>query len=836
MDVDSTNLISYFDVTDDLFPWHNARVQEIEQRRAMLDDTLLYDIMLTLGGIRESDTLYPPIDVPGLHRLLNGISESTYDALKKDCLVYFLLKWYGDGRERKFQRDRLIPPQFAQLAEAYWCLDAAVNVPMAVSLLSDSRLNQDYSSKILQAISTAADIDPHPLIVRYIRTAKPLLTELDDLSLYLVALAHHSLFEAWQLQRSFTDLNLARSKLLKKMLEWCVSPNLKTTALTHLLAMPLTPFEESVLHSYASFPSMTVDSTESPSSLGLAALQNLACTRLIQTGQYADAIKLHRRFFSTAASNFTLSSAATKMVQQRKDMIEGLYSTLPSVERALLDAELRGTPMFKVATTTINVNNDDTDMSDSQTWEEIRAQDLSSRDVHMNGVISTTSPDVPRASGSTLSIPSTFSTAVPTLKDAHISSNSVAKVPSSFSLTSSAGPGNRESLASSRSGVPRFGGAPPILPISNGGGDSSITLSSSLGFGGIPSLSSSSTTHNLNSGINQPSGRKSLPFGSSNLDSLGGALGSALFSSSKRKPNASYTPPVINNSPLTNPFSVEDPKPELGGPYRRSTTGSHSPERPPSQNEKQIRTGDKQQQNPEARTMEVDDDGGGLDYPLFGSVEGSIPVRDNSKANDSAYNDNLRTSQKRPPGAFTDDEDEDMIEDVISQPPPPPQTRSRKSMATASSDAIANTSASAKSSTSISAASGSTSAQTSKSRGNKKPRQTISTTMASSKSKRRVPGGMFDEDDEDEDDRDALDKEIEEDQDQVASLTSATATRRTTRKTRSSVASALSNEESGPRRRSSRISMSGEGGSGGASSKRVTRKSTANTSGKKKQR
>ncbi|KAJ3783191.1 ELYS-like domain-containing protein [Lentinula aff. detonsa] len=148
----------------------------------MLDDTLLYDIMLTLGRIRESDTLYPPIDVPGLYRLLNGISESTYDALKKDCLVYFLLKWYGDGRERNLPRDRLIPPQFAQLAEAYWCLDAAVNVQMAVSLLFDSRLNQDYSSKSLHAISTAADIDPHPLIVRYIRSAEPLLTELNDLS------------------------------------------------------------------------------------------------------------------------------------------------------------------------------------------------------------------------------------------------------------------------------------------------------------------------------------------------------------------------------------------------------------------------------------------------------------------------------------------------------------------------------------------------------------------------------------------------------------------------------------------------------------------------------
>ncbi|KAF9067429.1 ELYS-like domain-containing protein [Rhodocollybia butyracea] len=253
MDVGTSNLLSYFE-TGDLFPWHDARASEIERRRALLDDTLIFDILLSLGKIRAPDTLYPPMDAAGLERLLDAIYESTYDKLKKDCLVYFLLKWHRDGREKRFQKDRHIPPQFAQLAEAYWCLDAAVNVPMAVSLLCDSRLNQDYSSKILQAISTAEDIDPHPLIVRYIRTAKPLLTEPADLDLYLVALAHQSLFEAWKFQRSFNETDATRSRLFKKMLEWSVSPKPKPTPLAHLLTVPLTSFEQSVLHSFASFP------------------------------------------------------------------------------------------------------------------------------------------------------------------------------------------------------------------------------------------------------------------------------------------------------------------------------------------------------------------------------------------------------------------------------------------------------------------------------------------------------------------------------------------------------------------------------------------------------
>ncbi|KAJ3882787.1 nuclear pore complex assembly-domain-containing protein [Lentinula edodes] len=855
MDIRLTNLLGYFDVTADLFPWHKERVQAIEQRRAILDDTLLFDILLTLGGIREPDTLFPPNDVPGLQRLLNAIAESTYDALKKDCLVYYLLKWHRDGRERRFQRDRLIPPQFAQLAEAYWCLDAAVNVPIAVSLLSDSRLNQDYSSKILQAISTASDIDPHPLVVRYVRTAKPLLTEPDDLDLYLVALAHHGLCEAWNFQRSFSELSPARSRLFKKMLEWCVSPNLKTTALTHLLTIPLTPFEESILHSYASFPSVAANSTKSTSSLGLAALQNLACTRLIQIGLYADAIKLHRQF-SVAGSNFSLTPVATRMIQQRKDAIENLYSTLPVVERTLLDAEIEGTPMFSMPTT--NVIADDTNMSDS--WEEIPARDLSSSSVRMNGVVSTASQSHPQINGVVLPTPSASASATAGLisRESLVPLISATAVPSSFTLTSSTGPGNRENLASSRSVTTRFGGA-PILPIAGSSGDSSIAPNSSLGFGGTVD-SGGRTAHSLNgelTRLTQPSGRKSLPFSSAAFNSPNSALGLStsgtgfgstptLFSSSKRKPNAFYKPPIVNNPPLSNPFSIEDPAPEFGGASRRSTTGSHSPERPPS-NEKQNRNRGVDQlavseggrQNGdilENEAMAVDEgQGAGLDYPLFVNAGSTSPENNERKSRRSLISASssansagasLRTSQKRPPGAFTDEEDEDMIEDIPSHPPPR-QTRSRKSNVpyTSTSAATANThtSASAKSS-----ASASTSARTTKPRG-KKPRQTTT----SSKSKRRVPGGMSDDDDDDEeDDGDAGQEEVEEDQDHVAPL----AARRTMRKTRSSVASALSTEEPGPRRRSSRISVAGETGAGGASSKRVTRKSTAGTGGKRKQR
>ncbi|KAJ7683013.1 nuclear pore complex assembly-domain-containing protein [Mycena rosella] len=212
-------VLSYFDLTPAVFPWRDTRPQQIERRRAALGDLLLFDILLTSGGIRQPDTLYPPVDVESFHRLLDAIQTSQYDALKRDCLVYFLLKWYQDGREDKYRLEKCIPPQFASLADAYWHLDAGINIPRAVSILSDARLNTDYASKILQAISLSPK--SMPLVLKYVRTAKPLLTEPDDIDIYTIALAESSLFEAWQFQRTFSEKNETRPRLLQKILDWC---------------------------------------------------------------------------------------------------------------------------------------------------------------------------------------------------------------------------------------------------------------------------------------------------------------------------------------------------------------------------------------------------------------------------------------------------------------------------------------------------------------------------------------------------------------------------------------------------------------------------------------
>lgn len=114
-------------------------MKAIEERRVLMTDVLIFDILLSLGGIKHPATLYPPRNPDILHQLLDAIEESTYDTLKKDGLIYFLLKWHRDDRAEYYAQARCIPPQFVALADAYWYLDAGEDVYVSVVLSSRQR-------------------------------------------------------------------------------------------------------------------------------------------------------------------------------------------------------------------------------------------------------------------------------------------------------------------------------------------------------------------------------------------------------------------------------------------------------------------------------------------------------------------------------------------------------------------------------------------------------------------------------------------------------------------------------------------------------------------------
>ncbi|KAF8137366.1 nuclear pore complex assembly-domain-containing protein [Boletus edulis] len=343
-----------------------------------MSDLLIFDHLLIRGGIRNPDMLFPPADWTALKKVLDAVDQSVYDILKKDCLVYILLKWTWDidpretnaGWDVRYIQDRCIPPQFAALADAYWMLDTGTHLDKAVSILSDARLNSDYASKILQALalssspaSFASGTAPATaaLVVKYVRTAKPLLTEPDDIDLYALSLAQLSFMDAWAYQKSFPEASDTRERLLRKIIGWCLMPTPKQEPLAQLVAFPLSSYEQTFLHALA-LPSQlsmsalsgvnthTTATSSGPilSSHAVSILQDLLCVRAIQSGDYVGAIKLDREFASVSpslgsgASPSSIASQTTSSGRDtidRKSIIQDLFSTLPPAERTLLEDE-----------------------------------------------------------------------------------------------------------------------------------------------------------------------------------------------------------------------------------------------------------------------------------------------------------------------------------------------------------------------------------------------------------------------------------------------------------------------------------------------------------------
>ncbi|KAG9313526.1 nuclear pore complex assembly-domain-containing protein [Chiua virens] len=390
------------------FPFTPDTINFIEVRRARMSDLLIFDVLLIRGGIPSPDMLFPPLDWASLKKLLNAIDESVYDILKKDCLIYILLRFAWDldvkdpnhGWRERYIEERCIPPQFELLADAYWQVDTGICLSNAVCLLSDARLNTDYASKILQSLALSSS--SAPLVVKYVRTAKPLLTEPDDIDLYTLSLAQLSFMDAWAYQRSFPEGSDTRERLLQKLVGWCLMPTPKQEPVAQLLEFPLSSYEQSSLHALAlpsqlSTSSSIVNSRAAAgpvlSSQAISVLQDLLCVRAIQSGDYIHAIKLDRQFSSISSSlgngmsssnitSQTVSSARDAI--DRKSIMQDLFATLPPAERTLLEDEIG-----KVATG-VRVNSTLTlmpkqgvfaparkpltaEMSSSASWEDVRA-------------------------------------------------------------------------------------------------------------------------------------------------------------------------------------------------------------------------------------------------------------------------------------------------------------------------------------------------------------------------------------------------------------------------------------------------------------------------------
>jgi len=493
----------------------------------------------------------------------------------------------------------------------------------AVAILSDCRLNRDHTSKIMVALSISPGSEA--LIRRYVQTAKPPLVEPLDLEMYTLALADSSILDAWQYSRSFNESDEMRPRLLKKMLEWAVTrmfpqpimckysdthfsklpANPRPAALTQLVALPLSTFEESVLNDFVQKPPPEIKFS------AVAVLQDLICVRLIQGGRYTEAIKLDRQFVSTT------SPKNLKVTHDRTKMIHDVYAALPSVERTLLDLELDPSSPTKPQLVPKNVSperrkaipQEPQDSPLSQSWEDVRMPDaLVSKSTPLREVrvpVSTTPLSMPLFGGPSLRTP----IAAPIL------------------------PVNTNSMASSSVLAPR-----KTLPLAA----SAQARTSMSGVGTRMLFASSAAIASPVSGIKFSKGTTASSSG----------LGHG-FVSATRQQNAFYQPPATKTNGVKRPFEETAQSPERpNNPADVVMTVEQESDRP----ERSSKRGQKAraaEQRDKAQEAEHEDENT-LQFSVFkGRDDHSSPEPPSRR----------KIIPKSPPGSYVSDEDDAMDED-----------------------------------------------------------------------------------------------------------------------------------------------------------------------------
>jgi hypothetical protein len=132
--------------------------------------------------------------------------------------------------------------------------------------------------------------------------------------------------------------------------------------LKQLIVFPLSSFEQSLLHTFALEPPASLPASSVP------LLQDLVCVRLVQSGQYVEAIKLDQQFASTNLGRGTQASVAA---DRRQKMIEDVIAALPSIERQEIEEKLRAVGQRKPGASAKTAQNKTAAIDLDMSWEEI---------------------------------------------------------------------------------------------------------------------------------------------------------------------------------------------------------------------------------------------------------------------------------------------------------------------------------------------------------------------------------------------------------------------------------------------------------------------------------
>lgn len=110
---------------------------------------LLFDQLLGLIGLDA--TFYPPSSQQHLEQLYDTIMNAPMDLLHRHCFVYYLLKDFNNGIEKKYAIEYTLPDGFVKAIEGLWIFDSG-NYIQSIRLFCDVGVDVDWVDLILATL------------------------------------------------------------------------------------------------------------------------------------------------------------------------------------------------------------------------------------------------------------------------------------------------------------------------------------------------------------------------------------------------------------------------------------------------------------------------------------------------------------------------------------------------------------------------------------------------------------------------------------------------------------------------------------------------------------
>ncbi|KAA1138686.1 hypothetical protein PGTUg99_034576 [Puccinia graminis f. sp. tritici] len=300
--------------------------KRLRSREETIDGMLFFDRLMKLGSIPNFKDLFPPPHPSRLRQLLDSIDACSFDLLKKNCLVYYLLKEYGDGRENRFAIDRLIPSHFSRGLDGLWALDHS-QWQSAIRSMSDPTVTPDFLPEIIRTLATQPPLYLRSdYVMRFYQLTQPSL-DLPSIEFVLRAMCINSnLRSAWALQRSYGRPE--RDRLLRILFETCFGLNDHRQPLAETLqvmvAFPFDELEDTTLSRFAIGAPQLL-----PGPHSMVVIQ-FYLSKLTSEARYIEAIRFERELSESAG---IVSSPEIDRV------IRGIAEMLPEVQRNMLELE-----------------------------------------------------------------------------------------------------------------------------------------------------------------------------------------------------------------------------------------------------------------------------------------------------------------------------------------------------------------------------------------------------------------------------------------------------------------------------------------------------------------